>query len=281
MKCLKFALFSLLVIVFASCQKDVDGSIDGPEESKKYLSKVVEIDPAYPAEAWAMEFKYDAQNRCTSLVEKYIDSSGGGPPVIEEYTYTFHYNGSETRPFKITSDLFGSGIEWFTKFDAQGKKLQDSLVEASGGYTEVVNYSYSGNRIVARYLVDVFGSSMEFIDTVHHDGNNVTKQINAEYSMGSLGSWSEYSYTYDNHPNPFSHVNINTTFFASSSFMGLGTYIGLNKNNYLSDTYRDLLQPGTPPTTVQYQYTYDGDGYPVTVKYNDGGFSGTIKYEYR
>jgi hypothetical protein len=280
MKSIKLALFALLVIVFASCQKEIDPTINEPEEPRKYLSRVVETESGTPGESWLLEFKYDAQKRCTSMVEKYIDSTGGVPTVLEEYTYTFHYNGAESRPFKITSDIFGAGVSWFTKFDSQGKKLQDSLHEPGSGYTEIVDYSYSGNRIIARYSVDILGSTLNFLDTIYHDGNNVTKEVSAEYSLGTLSHWSEYTYTYDNRPNPFNQLNINTAFFASSSYLGFGTFVGLNKNNYTSDTYRDLFPVAGSPSTVQYQYTYDADGYPVTVRYVDGSTTGAIRYEY-
>lgn len=240
---------------------------------------MIQTDTGLPGETWIMEFKYDAQKRCTTIVEKAIDSTGGVPVVTEESKYTFYYNGNETRPYKITNDKFGQEVGWHLKFDGQGKKLQDSVFDSGTGYTEVVNYSYNGNRVVAAYEVDVFGTSLTFLDTVYHDGNNITKQVNAEYSLGILGSWYESSFTYDNHPNPFYQLNINTSFFASSSYLALGTFVGLNKNNFLSETYRDLLRPSAPEI-IQYQYTYDPDGYPTLIRYTDASMIGTIKYEY-
>lgn len=279
MKYIKFTLLSLCVI-FASCQKEVDPTMNEPEDPKKYVSRVIESDTGIPGEAWVLEFKYDGQQRCTTLVEKTIDSSGGVPVVTEEASYTFHYNANESRPNKITYDAFGFAVAWYPKFDAQGKKIQDSVLDVSAGYMEVVNYTYSGNKIIAHYMVDVFGTSLSFLDTVYHDGNNITKQLSAEYSQGSLTSLYEMLYTYDNHPNPLNQVNISTSFFASSSYLAFGTFIGLNKNNVLSESYRDVMS-GSGPEITQYQYTYDGDGYPALFRYSNGSFSGTIRYEYK
>lgn len=280
MNFIKFTLLSLCVIVFASCQKGVDATLPGTSGDKKYVSRVIETDPGTPGEAWMLEFKYDAQQRCTTLVEKTVDSTSGTPVVTDEATYTFHYNGNDSRPFKITYDAFGMIVAWFVKFDAQGKKLQDSVSDVSSGYTEIVNYTYNGNNVIAHYQVDVFGTSLSFLDTVYHDGNNITKQRSAEYSQGSLFGWYEMTFTYDNHPNPFHQLNINTAFFASSSYLAIGTFIGLNKNNVVSETYRDL-QSATGPEVTQYQYTYDGDGYPTLFRYTDGSFIGNIRYEYK
>jgi YD repeat-containing protein len=279
MKYIQFTLLTLCVI-FASCQKEVDPSMNETEDPKKLVSRVIETDPGVPGEAWMLEFKYDAQQRCTTLVEKTIDSTSGTPVVTEEANYTFHYNGTESRPNKITYDAFGTVVTWFPKFDAQGKKIQDSVLDAGSGYKEIVNYTYNNNKIIAEYKVEVFGQSLSFLDTVYHDGNNMTKQISAEHSQGSLLGWYEMMYTYDNHPNPLGQTNISTSFFASSSYLAIGTFIGLNKNNVLSESYRDLLS-STGPEVTQYQYTYDGDGYPALFRYTDGSYTGTIRYEYK
>src|SRR5215213_7581638 len=133
MKYIQFTLLSLCVI-FASCQKEVDATLNETEDPKKLVSRVIETDPGVPGEAWVLEFKYDAQQRCTTLVEKTIDSTSGTPVVTEEANYTFHYNGNESRPNKITYDAFGMSVTWFPKFDAQGKKIQDSVLDAGSGY---------------------------------------------------------------------------------------------------------------------------------------------------
>jgi len=269
----RILVFAAAAFVFASCQKEVDPGTD-PVNDVKYISRLVQTEPGYPGEASVMEFEYDAQNRVTKINDMYYDTVGGVAQVADEYHYIFHYNGTGTTPTKITESV--QGISWFMKFDSQGKKLQDSVVDPSGGGTEVVNYTYATNKIMTETIFDLSGATLMLRDTVEFNNSNFVKQKFATYFNGNLESIWEQTLTYDDKQNPLSKLNISSTFFASA-YIEMGTFLGLNKNNFTSLTERDVFDPLNVETT-QYRYTYDADNYPTKIEYLSGG---TIRYEYK
>jgi hypothetical protein len=284
MKNMKRLLTLLLVttaIFFASCQKEVDPSIPrGREESvKKYLTRFVQYETAFPGQASLLLFEYDALKRVTKLTEQFVDTVAGVAQVTDETNYYFHYNGNETRPFKVTDLATGAALTWYLKYDAQGRKITDSVTEA--GHTEVVHYSYGSNKIHAQFLIDVMGMTVSYKDTAEFTGDNVTRHTSAQRQNNSLISLYEEKYTFDDKPNPFNQLNIASSFFASA-YVEFGTFLGLNKNNFLTVTQKDLVSP-SDVWNGMYRYKYDADGYPTIIEFTEGPGptqAGYIRYEY-
>lgn len=272
----------IAAVVFASCQKEVDPAIpDGKEESvKKYLSKFIQYETAFPGKASLLLFEYDARKRCTKLTEQFVDTVGGVAQVTDESNYYFHYNGADTKPFKVTDQPAGGDMTWYFKYDAQGRKISDSVTDASG-YVEVVHYTYGTNNIFAEFHIDIFGISMSYKDTAEFTGENITRHTSAEYHGGNLISLYEEKYTFDDKPNPFNQLNIASTFFASA-YVEFGTFLGLNKNNFLTVSQKNLVSPPDVWNGI-YKYRYDADGYPTIIDFTEGPgptLAGNFRYEY-
>lgn len=282
MKRVPVLLLVITAVIFASCQKEVDPSIPGGrgESVKKYLAKFVQYETAFPGEASLILFEYDAQKRVTKLTEQFVDTVGGVAQVTDQSTYYFHYNGAETKPFKVTDLPAGGDLTWYFKYDAQGRKLMDSVTEGPG-HIEVVRYSYGSNKIFAEFAIDVLGTSLIYKDTAEFTGENILRHTSAHYQNGIITSLYEEKYTFDDKPNPFNQLNIATSFFASA-YVEFGTFLGLNKNNFLTVSQKDLVSPPDIWNGI-YRYKYDADGYPTSIEFTEGPgptLAGYIRYEY-
>lgn len=281
MKRLPLVMLVLAAAVFSSCQKEVDPTLNGPDETKKYLLRFIQTETSSPGEASVLLFEYDAQKRVTKMTEQYVDTVGGVAQITDQAFYHFYYNGNESRPYKVTDALTDPELSLYFKFDAQGKKLQDSLVDGNTGESEVTRYTYAGNKVFAEIIVDVLGTELIYRDTIEFTGDNVSRQMSGHYQDGMLVSLYEQKFTFDDHPNPFNQLNINTSFFASA-YNEFGTFLGLNKNNFVTVIQQDLVSP-PDIWNEQYRYTYDADGYPVTIEFSTfgiPGLNGKIRYEY-
>lgn len=266
-------------VALFSCQKEIsDTGSPVPEPGGKFLSKVTRT---LPDRTFIDSFEYDAQNRCTKYVELYYTvSQGPNNPYI--YFYDFHYNGTQTLPYKITDTSQGREMIWLIEYDAQQRKIVDSIVYLTTDEKQVSYYTYTANRIVANTVYSVSGVPVSFIkDTFDYDGNNCTRFAGVVQQQSTVFMW-QYAMTYDTHINPFSKMNIsNAVLFGANNI--LGDFTGLNKNNYLTETYSSP-DPTTTPRTTSYQYTYDADGYPLSSTFQDAtdpSRFGSEKYEYK
>jgi hypothetical protein len=283
MKRLPLTLAMAALLVFSSCQKEVDGSMDGADGDKNYMSKVVQTESDYPGEAYVLEFEYDAQKRVTKLHELYLDTVGGVAQVDDEYHYEFHYNGSDAKPARVTSPA-QAGWTWYFLYDAQGRKTTDSVVSTTGPdpYVHVASYNYVGNMIYVSLDMDPTATFYRQVyrDTLQYDGNNLSKIILSKREDNFMGYHYETSFQYDDKKNPFHEINIASSFF-TSIYPEFPLYFGLSKNNVVNDTEKDLMGPYVGGATRT--FSYNANGYPekVTVSFTwDPSVKQYARFEY-
>ncbi|HYF30506.1 MAG TPA: hypothetical protein VD993_05270 [Chitinophagaceae bacterium] len=282
MKCLPLTLLIAIAILVVSCQKEVNGTTD-VTTTVKLVSKIHETDDRLPMQGVYYDFEYDAQQRVTRLRQLSTDSSGGSVDVIEDNDYYFHYIGADNKPFKVTLTPTATNWTWYFKYDGQGRKIQDSIVDLSWPDTDVANYTYNGNQIIATFL-DAGTWNNLYRDTIFYDGTNISKQVLMREENNFLLMWWEDQFTYDNNPNPLYQLNIGSMFFFTIHPAGIETYLGLNKNNVTVLREKDFEDPTSGTYTEPSTFTYDADGYPVLrIAPNpfDPAERNVIRYEYR
>lgn len=281
MKIVPLMLLLLAGTVFVSCQKEVSSSTEPepPLENHKLLTKIVTSQYFY---SQIDSFEYDSQNRCKRYLQNFVDSSISPNPGPYTDFYDFHYNGNETVPFKITDTSQGRGMNWYIVYDAQKRKIADSMV-FSPNEKEVFNYTYQANRILSvnnQYVSGVLMMSIK--DTFDLDGNNCTRQAGRIQSPGG-DFWYQYTNTsFDTHINPISKMNIGNA-VKFGGYSTLGDNLGINKNNCTGTSYVDSGGPSSAWTST-IQYTYDSEGYPLTATMSnpsDPTNKTVIKYYYK
>lgn len=280
MKIVPLMLSLIAGSILVSCQKEVTASTEpeAPQENQRLLTKIIYSETGF---SFIDSFEYDAQKRCTRYLENYIDSSAGPNPGPYIYFYQFHYNGTETVPYKITDTSQGRSMNWFILYDAQKRKTADSIVY-NAQEKEVIYYTYQANRIVASNNYYVSGVSVTSTkDTFDYDGNNCSRH-SARIQQTGYDFWYQYSNTsFDAHINPVNKMNIaNAVMFGANGT--LGDDLGLNKNNYSTMSYTNSGPGGDWSST--YQYTYDSESYPLTATItvpNDPMRNMRIKYSYK
>lgn len=274
-----FALIAAAALLFSACQKDITGGEGDPDPVTKVEGKhLIKYTYSSPGFIRVDSFVYDGQNRCIRTYHAASATAAGAP-----YFYDFHYNGSDTLPYKITDTSEGRDMIWLVQYDGQNKKIADSIVYTRSDEKFVAYYTYSANRIVSRSAYSRAGSVQTVaVDTFDLSGNNCARYSAVANQQGNPFDW-QYAMTYDTKINPYSTLNIARVVYFGANNIAFATFDGLNKNNYLTLSYT-TSNPGIPAGTTNYQYVYDADGYPLTSAFtniaNPAG-SGTEKFEYK
>ena len=262
---MRISFFTLAVfsaIILLSCQKELSDP-NGTTTTKEERKLLVKATYDQVGITLIDSFVYDNDNRCTRYLENIYDLSSGPDPYV--YFYDFHYNGNDTLPYKITDTSEGRELIWLILYDAQHRKIADSILSFPLAEKLVCYYSYSASRIIATNTYSRNGIVMGTgKDTFDIDGNNC---ISEATSTGRA------LYTYDNAINPFTTMNIDKAVWFGATGI-LGDFQGLNRNNLIKVTSGN---------TVNFQYTYDAGRYPITAAYSVVGqpdLNGTIEYKY-
>ena len=261
------------VAVFIGCAKEysyergdpppVDPPpVPQPVKNRLISKRITEV----PDWSYIDSFEYDSQNRCTRL---YTNSRLLSLPDTSIYYYDFHYRGNETLPYKVTDSSHGADMLWLIEYDAQKRKIVDSIQYYSTNSRRVSYYSYSNNRITAittHYQADTI--VVKTRDTFDTDGNNCIRYVGYIDARGRIPDyWWEYSMTHDNKMNPISKLNIAKSPLFGGDWTTVGDFNALNRNNYITAAFNSSTSgPGGVQT---FQYTYDADGDPVSANAKD------------
>jgi hypothetical protein len=278
MKRLFLTLLIIAAIAISACQKDISDTDDNTGGSKtegKYLSKVVYTDSNLK---FIDSFVFDAQNRCISLYETLMYPAVFPDPNVS--FYDFHYHGTDTLPYKITDTSQGRQMNWFLQYDAQDRKVVDSIVYYYlDNETWVTHYTYSVNQVVA--TTDYFkqgGATRRETETFYYNHSNCTRLV-GNYP----GASRELAMTYDSGINPYSTLNIARSVLFGVHELGFNIgFEGLNKNTYTRrvDTYSDSLN--NTASVTNFQYVLDAEGHPVSsTSTGNNGWARTEKFEYK
>ena len=271
-----FVLGLVAAIGLLSCQKEItSGDPDEPAGSAERL--LTKYSYSQSTQSWTDTFFFDPENRVTRINEIYIDSSSPSPSPYNWF-WEMHYNGSDKLPNRITDTSQGRDMNWYILYDAQKRKTVDSIVYL-GGDRYVTYYTYQGNQVVAKMFSTYGGNptTITSIDTLVTDGSNWVGH--AYVNPIAAGNNYHQTISYDNHPNPFSTLNIMPAAYFDVAF-NIGDFTQSGKNNATTLTYIGALFGGV----FRYQYVYDAEGYPVSSFFfeeSDPAINGGEKFVYK
>lgn len=281
MKALYFLLsvlgFSAIII---SCQREVSDELppNGPPvggDDSTVLWKFVVLDTTRAPGQDTADFyyyDYDASDRISHVSNGWYDAGSSGPSFDYWKEIDFYYNGTDTVPFKTTSESFD---EYFQehRFDTTMYTYQNGLVSAiatrsvsttpteTRRSTFTVQYTVNGSTVTtlsrSSTAIDpappgpVCETTHTYINT-YTNGNITNERVT---SAGCVtGSGIDLTFTFDNKINPFYKIE---TRFPVIDYDVFAAPLPVQKNNL------------TAAGTYRYAYTYKPNGYPATVKISD------------
>jgi len=256
---------------FLSCQKEYNPGdiIPRPTDSittndGTLLVKYVEIDstPGVGTDtSMIINFEYDEQKRLTELNIFRSDDTTTTERTLHKYAY--QYNGADTFPYKILYTTIEVNDTSYLFYNTEGKLILDSTFSKHG--TSPVRLSKTSYKYFNGYFITNTDeqNSPSSLDSnfVTNSNGNMTSLSAAIYSLPDMLLLYKYNYSfsYDNHPNPFYNIP------AMHSTMPVLGYpsspIGvLQKNNptYISGNEATF----NTTTTETITYTYQPNGYP-------------------
>lgn len=277
-----FIIVFFLITLVQSCQKDFVNTdtpavplVIMPHDSVTLLSKVISIDPRTSDTAWIDEIIYDSLQRV--MYDKGYDYWSGNAELTN--TDTYYYNAAETLPFKMISEEVGNPYidTNYYFYDNLQRLIKKSLNSARG-----TKYFYTDSTIVSVGYDNFLPSNTPIVDTgfIGNTGDIIKTASNVKF-VGLENSVTNY-FVYDDHPNPFSLLNIYPALdpIPDEIYGPEGGY--RQKNNVISSTTKDLVTPGVV-NIFTYTYSYNTAGFPATVKTSnvDESFQDEIIFVYR
>ena len=271
------ALLVLIVVIgFAACQKEVDGTLTGRTASDSTrLDKYIELDTTMVSGLDTMSvslFEYDNRGRLTTqtVFEKDVTL----PPTLAFHYGSktrFFYNGNDSFPSK-TIDSSRNSLESVNDttyyFYLNGGVVKDSsrtrYADPTGFETasiDVRDYTSNGSNTTVTQKIDYTlnpatwpppcPATTNYVKT--YVNGNITSEIGSYSSCSGIGT-SESHFIYDNKPNPFYPLRIPYPILDGKSIGAV------QKNN--------IIESGTFSLgdNFRYSYTYRSDGYPLVVR---------------
>jgi len=210
-------ILQLIAVLFVcamitSCQKNPVNALITSHDSVTLLSQFIFIDTRVSATDTTgyYKYQYDSLQRVTTInIYDYISGTSSLSTV-----FTFYYHGSEGLAYKKTevsadpSDMYSYATFYF--YDNLQRLIKDSALY--GTDVNVNQYKYTGMQITTS------GSFIYSNDPVNPLNEADTGYVGSNGDVvktNSLTFDSEYytnNFTFDNHPNPFSQLNIHTTY---------------------------------------------------------------------
>jgi hypothetical protein len=259
-------LSMLSVILFSSCQKEIDwGFSNKPQSDSTFLERVYTLDSVSQTQVdtiYKVFLSYDNSKRLQKTLGYYVGD-------IDTFRVDYFYNGSEILPYKIVEhDLtdLGVGLEYyrdtvFYQYTNSGQVSKDSSIEwyVTGNQNfgiSVSEFVNTGSKVVRtrRYYSFINGQytlvgtdSNAFLITLQ--GNNIINQIDT--STGS--QYASIQLSYDGKPNP--EYKVIKTHYP----------ILLSDEEAQSNNAVDVVSTSSTPFTnhFMYSYIYRNDNYPL------------------
>lgn len=297
------ALFIFTLFLFSGCQKEITVTetptvpITPTVGDSTLLLKYMEVDSipgSLQDTSKIVQFGYDAQKRLTSVYSTFTTNPVDNLTFYEKYTY--QYNGADTLPARMMKEFregadtlnftFNRDTAYYT-YNTAGKLIADSTRKNERNnfgekrYYSTKKFSYfTGYTLVAgstdyNTTVEVSLDSL----AVTTSGNNITSLTVHNYSLPGMQSTAlfSFSFTYDNHVNPFFYLPGMHSIAPYFEYEG-GPVNTLQPNNALTISQNDIGAGVTINESIT--YSYKSNGYPSTLysTQNSSSAGSTTRY---
>lgn len=267
MKTVPCFLFILAIVIFTSCQKEIDTNILAtPQNDSIYLDKAIGMDTTLPAGTDTTDkifFTYDNSKRVKTMTQLY------GTGFTVSSTFDFLYNGNDSLPWKLIDREIFSGVydqtdtvyySYFNAVVSRDSTISWDNISGLNVGAIVTSYTVAGNtvnRTVKQY--DFVGGNYVLISTdpgtvnvTSSSGNILTQNL-----VSGSNTFQSVQASYDTKPNPISRtLKIRYPEFDTPLWLGWA----VQNNNPVQVQYQEV---GSPVQTEMYSYLYRSDGYPL------------------
>lgn len=280
---------AIIIFLFASCQKQFTADetpVNPATGDSTLLVKYFEVDSLLGGvidTTLVAKYTYDANKRLTAIFTVFSNNPASNAIFFEEVK--FLYNGVDTFPYKVTSwNQAGSLPDDINKdttfcfYNGSARLIKDSTISYEGTDTAVIKkneYTYATGYIIRKHI-----GIFENIDTVFQTfaNNDLTRQITTDYDNASQTLY-DFTFMYDDHPNPFNITAINTLDFIANADAAI--HSTPQRNNRTSIMYVYSPQnASTETTTILANYVYKANGYPSSTS-QTYGIDGSTERNYK
>ncbi len=249
-------LFSVLMIVLVSCQKEIDWGL-GVNSTADLLIKAVQVTPA-TNDTNIITFQWDAARRL--LVYK---SAGKVNGTATDITHTISRQADGKIAKIVSSSSLTAGFldsaVYFPFYQSGSSKLSyviDSQYTVIGTIMDSTAYTYNGTQIKSKEtFIDFFGLVPSGKQVYTYDGSGNITVVTDSIPNGSGGYdlGSTITYTYDSHRSMIT--------LGEESFIVLGA-ANTSKNNFTKQVVNDV-SGGNSYTTTSSQAQYNAADRPL------------------
>ena len=268
--CKAIFLILLAATFFSSCSKDSGNRPSAnPATATTLLSKIIVNDPGAPNYGSpATEFVYNGKILTKAIIHIYVVEPNLSPIIFTD-TVSFKYNTSNV--LISTVNKYSSGSSGFT----------GASITANGNYIGFINGTPPANNVTT------FNTSLSYQNNLLVGGLNTSadRSLNITYT--------KYSFAYNSSGNNTAQISevtnqssnvdakdtVNTLTFDSShnlyqalpywEFFIFSNQGGPGFPPYIAGTNNPLAAVKSKQS-INYTYTYNSDGYPTQINWNDG-----------
>lgn len=226
-------------------------------------------------------YVYDNNNRIQTASA--IVLGNGTTSYDVDVTHSFIYNGDDSMPsskridYHKTDGSTNTGYEFF-QYDASGRMILDSVDQDADEHYTVYRYAYFPDHILlSRNAVDTLSSRITL------QNGNIISEMDTIYSTVIFSSVTkvEMQLGYDNHINPLYRTSVRRPVINVFELYVDHPFVTQpSNNNILQYNIAERGAITNETRNVNISYTYDADGYPLTMTYTTGGITSTGYYYY-
>lgn len=226
-------------------QEDVIYTLGGSRAAKKlqYEVNAVLVNGTYRADSKTL-YQYDVQGRLVKVTLLKKRSNGD---IYTALTEDLFYQGGKVVEASRKEETGIEVSKLYISYDQQGKIR--SMKQDKAGSTTDATVSYNITDAGVETLLKHVGSESSVDHYILMKKGNQIKR--SSVASNNINEWSEYGY--DTNINPYIHINWPDMLMSRNS-----------KNN-VSWTGKSYFSGNLTLDPVEYNYTYDAEGYPVSL----------------
>jgi hypothetical protein len=273
-------LFLTASVYLSACQKEITTNTSGPADIKDstFLDYIYDLEKNPITNTFDTTYKqtyyYDSNKRVIKIYENFYSTS-----TVNHFIETsFFYTSNDTLPYKsIVNDKISalpdqSVSERFHFYNAQGKKIKDSILKISSINSDTIVSSYTyGNNSINKITVFKQLGGFQYIAKDSAIINSLGNVINAR-NFRALNPnsivpefYRETNYTYDDKPSPYYKLSCSKAFDILPPVDE--TFLMQCPNNITSikttpQTFADIMD-------VKNTYIYNTSAYPKSFDFTN------------
>ncbi len=252
-------LMLAVLAIWTGCEKDASDPAPDIIAADTTICKLIKLSseiPSLPQLNYTVSFTYDSGGRLDSTIVRWVDAHNA---IKYHYSVDDHPD-SVSVIFTYPPNRVGGGYRVYFGYDSDRRQIL-TRSSASGSIT---SYSYNSHGQLARRFRESLINGLPHYDSSRfYYPNSTTHNFNRVPGFGPGPAFlpDTTRYTYDNHPIPLK-------FPLGAPF----------PTDFLPHTDNNVLEGRSTCCGVEYSYTYNSAGYPITQAFGTGFATTTYTY---